>query len=89
MRVKIVDEGRHYQIESSSGGHWYNVMYQGSGDADPECVALWECDCPAGQHGKPCKHIDLIGALTAWEPEYGVAGVIGAGWITGVELVED
>lgn len=25
---------------------------------------LWECDCPAGQHGRHCKHVDQVGAAS-------------------------
>jgi hypothetical protein len=47
----------------SDSGHEYHVTYQGSGDADPEYVALWECDCPAGAHGKMCKHIRAVAGI--------------------------
>lgn len=30
-----------------SGHNTYTVTYCGSGDADPEYVALWECTCSA------------------------------------------
>ena len=50
-----------FRVQSESG-HAYTVRYLGSGDGDPEFVAVWECDCPAYQygHGKLCKHINAV-----------------------------
>ena len=48
-----------YQFESKSG-HTYTIKYCGSGNADPEFVGLWECDCPAGVRGRACRHIDAV-----------------------------
>jgi hypothetical protein len=49
----------HYSVKSTSG-NTYTVKYCGSGDGDPDYVALWECDCPAGQHGRDCKHVKAV-----------------------------
>ena len=50
------DANDQYRVQSDSGSV-YHITYAGCGDADPDYVALWECDCPAGRHGKDCKHI--------------------------------
>jgi hypothetical protein len=53
-----------YEVPSSSDPtKVYRVRYRGSGDGDPDYVALWECDCPAGQHGRPCRHIRAVSDL--------------------------
>jgi len=57
MKITVVEAGAKYQIESDSG-KTYTIRYSGSGDADPDYVACWECDCPAGQHGRDCKHMN-------------------------------
>ena len=62
------EDGNTFDVVSPSGGR-YRISYAGSGDADPEYVALWNCDCPAGQHGRTCKHLtkfidhDVLGQL--------------------------
>lgn len=86
-KVRVIDDAV-YQVQSSNGRDWYTVRYCGSGDADPEYVALWECDCPAGQRGRHCKHMDLVGVLTNGLPEYDVASMIANEWVSGVELVD-
>ena len=49
-----------YRVESPSG-NTYTVRYCGSGDGDPEYVALWECSCPAYKYGNGlCKHINAV-----------------------------
>lgn len=48
-----------YEVLSDSG-KTYTVTYEGSGDGDPEYVALWSCTCPAGKHGRDCKHIAAV-----------------------------
>jgi len=63
--------GNTWRVNSDSGGV-YTVHYCGSGDGDPEYVALWECTCPAGHYGKVCKHVHAVSvALDA--VEYGEA----------------
>ena len=57
--MEISGDGSRFVVKSTSG-NTYTVKYCGSGDADPDYVALWECNCPAGQHGKPCKHITAV-----------------------------
>ena len=52
-------EQQSYAVESESGNS-YTVTYCGSGDGDPEYVALWECTCPAGEHGRRCKHVRAV-----------------------------
>ena len=56
-----------YTVESDSG-NTYHVRFCGSGDGDPEYVATWECDCPAGQHGRECKHMKAVWAISDDEP---------------------
>lgn len=58
MRISTSD-GHAFKVLSTSG-NTYTVKYCGSGDGDPEYVALWECDCPAGQHGRDCKHVAAV-----------------------------
>jgi len=48
-----------YSVQSPSG-NTYTVKYCGSGDGDPEYVALWECNCPAGTYRGTCKHINAV-----------------------------
>ena len=52
--------GRERYNVTSPSGNIYQITYMGSGDGDPEIVRIWECNCPAGQHGKPCKHIAAV-----------------------------
>ena len=55
------DDGNHWLVRSSDGKRHYNVTFAGRGDCDS--VSTWECDCPAGTHGKTCKHIALVGNI--------------------------
>lgn len=59
MRIVEINENE-FQVPSSDGSKNYTVKYCGSGDADPDYISLWECNCPAGQHGKTCKHVKLV-----------------------------
>lgn len=54
MKIKTLTAGERYEIESNSG-KTYHITYSGGGDCDG--VSLWECDCPAGRHGRDCKHM--------------------------------
>ena len=56
MKIVCIDPGARFAVFSASGQQ-YEIRYSGSGDADPDYVALWECNCPAGQHGQTCKHL--------------------------------
>jgi len=56
-----------YEVVSDSGST-YTVRYCGSGDGDPEYVALWECNCPAGRHGRDCKHRRAVCAVADDDP---------------------
>jgi uncharacterized Zn finger protein len=49
-----------YGVKSSSGDTEYTVRYSGRGD---DSAVLWTCTCPAGQHGRTCKHVRLIAAI--------------------------
>jgi hypothetical protein len=66
-RFEIVENrtasGRDCYSVTSPSGNTYQVTFCGSGDGDPDIVRLWECNCPAGQHGKPCKHIAAVIAM--------------------------
>jgi hypothetical protein len=59
MEITTIQDGSEYSVKSSSGNS-YTVQYAGSGDGDPDYCSLWECDCPAGQHGKLCKHVNAV-----------------------------
>ena len=58
MEITETSMGR-YSVKSTSG-NIYTVKYCGSDDGDPDYVALWECNCPAGQHGRDCKHVKAV-----------------------------
>lgn len=68
LLIHEAHEGRHgraaYQVDSKSG-HTYTLQYCGSGDADPDYVALWECTCPAYQFGNGalCKHVQAVNRI--------------------------
>ncbi len=55
--------GNRYTIESNSG-EFYTISFAGSPN---EYVDTWSCDCPAGRHGKDCKHVQ---AFIVWHGEY-------------------
>jgi len=59
-----------YDVLSPSG-KTYIVSFCGSGDGDPEYVALWDCTCPAAKYGRGrCKHMNVvIRATDEREPE--------------------
>ena len=44
-----------YTVRSSSG-NVYTVRFCGRMDD----VRTWECNCPAGQHGRDCKHMEAV-----------------------------
>jgi len=50
-----------FTVPSSSGAAVYTVKFTGRGDSDER---LWECDCPAGSHGRECKHQRVVWDLT-------------------------
>lgn len=59
--MAITGDGETWRVHSASG-HDYTVRYCGSGDGDPEYIAIWECDCPAARY-RPndlCKHIRAV-----------------------------
>ena len=66
-----------YSVESPSG-NTYTVRYMGSGDADPEYVSIWECDCPAAKchPDRVCKHIGAV--IDATTDEWGDPCELGA-----------
>jgi uncharacterized Zn finger protein len=60
MEITEIESGAVYEVKSESG-NTYEVRYCGSGDADPEYVAIWECTCPAYKYrGGTCKHISAV-----------------------------
>jgi len=67
MKVREADDGV-YEVQSPSG-NTYIVTYGGSGDGDPEYMALWSCTCPAAQYGRGvddnglCKHMRAVIAM--------------------------
>ena len=54
--IRVIETGAKFEVKSASGGI-YQITYAGSGDADPEFISLWQCNCPAAQRGRECKHI--------------------------------
>ena len=66
------DEDWHEFTVVSPSGNSYTVTYCGSGDADPDYVSLWECDCPAAKYRSEtmCKHSNAVAALCdeSWPP---------------------
>lgn len=69
MRITYTPEtdGREVYTVASDSGRTYRVRFCGSGDGDPEFVALWECDCEAGHHGRICKHVRAVTAVASDE----------------------
>ena len=61
-------DGRAAYDVLSDSGKMYRVRYAGSGDGDPEFIALWSCDCPAGNWGRCCKHVRAVVAVANAEP---------------------
>lgn len=64
-----------YVTVLSDSGSTYHLTFQSRPEFMNEDVALWECDCPAGLHGKPCKHIRNMPAyedylIAEHEPAY-------------------
>ncbi len=69
--VQVPGESNKYLVASSSGRGTYEVTYRGSGDADPEYVALWHCTCPAYKYRRDvCKHIEMVINYSAEVNEY-------------------
>ena len=62
------DSGRDQYEVLSDSGTTYIVRFCGSGDGDPEFCSLWECNCPAGQHGRDCKHVRAVAGVISDEP---------------------
>lgn len=80
MTVREIEDGAEYQVDSDSG-NTYTVRYAGCGDGDPEYIALWDCDCPAGKHGRHCKHVNAVGAfIDAAKAEDAEQALRDAGW---------
>lgn len=67
MTFTLNEDQNSYTVLSDSGCT-YTIRYAGSGDADPEYVGLWECDCPAGKRGIDCRHMS---AFLIWKAEGG------------------
>ncbi|MFA5715923.1 MAG: SWIM zinc finger family protein [Candidatus Paceibacterota bacterium] len=72
MKIARVEDPQGQQHEAysivSDSGHTYVVRYEGCPDADG-IANLWSCTCPAGQHGRDCKHLRAV--LAATLDEYG------------------
>jgi len=47
-----------FEIASDSG-NTYTVRFAGRPSPDSD-ARLWDCDCPAGRHGRHCRHIDAV-----------------------------
>ena len=50
---------RYLVLADTSGIHHYDVTIH------PETDRRHTCDCPAGSHGRPCKHVGI--ALQLWQ----------------------
>lgn len=65
QRLQVRRTGaRTWQVSShSEPSRWYSLYLHGDGDID--------CDCPAGQHDRWCKHAAIVRvvALTGAAPE--------------------
>ena len=59
MQFTEIERDRTFRVESASGTS-YEIAYAGSGDGDPDYVALWECSCPGYQYRGSCKHVDAF-----------------------------
>jgi len=60
-QIDADDRGHDRFSVVSDSGKTYVVTYDGSGDGDPEYVALWSCTCPAYKyHRNTCKHITAV-----------------------------
>jgi len=62
--VRIVDD-KAYQVI----GRPYHITFTGRGDCGEP---LWECNCPAGQHGHECKHLRLV-----WQADRAICSEFG------------
>ena len=56
--IRLIDTNT-YGVQSSDGKREYTVRYVGC--SEDGFANLWECDCPAGTHGKTCKHVRNVG----------------------------
>jgi len=50
-----------YAVESDSG-HTYTVSHRSP--EYEEDTHIYKCNCPAGQHGRDCKHLDAVIAVS-------------------------
>lgn len=57
--VEMVGDGE-YLVPSSDGQSKYTVRFEGSPETMRPEVRTWSCTCPAGEHGKTCKHINRV-----------------------------
>ena len=57
--IVMVDDKK-YSVPSSSGSAIYTVTWVGR--TEDGFGHLWECSCPAGRHGKTCKHVRHVGS---------------------------
>jgi len=55
-KIRVIEPGVSMEVISDSG-ETYDIRYCGSGDGDPAYISLWKCNCPAGSHGRECKHM--------------------------------
>ena len=62
MSIRPLENGNAYAVHSNSGND-YTVRFVGRPDNN-DGVTLWECDCPAGQHGRDCKHLAAVVELS-------------------------
>ena len=80
MRITYqpTEDGREaYDVLGDSGTE-YRVTYMGSGDGDPDYVAVWECTCPAARYGGDdlCKHIQEVIAVRDYDEPEPAAGTV-------------
>jgi uncharacterized Zn finger protein len=60
--IEAIDDNT-YAVSSSDGLRRYTVRFVGR--TEDGFGFLWECNCPAGEHGRHCKHIDRVAACSA------------------------
>lgn len=64
MKAKIRTNFLEAKVQSSNGIDWYDLKYDipenQEEETNDEQERIWICSCPAGQHGRLCKHVKLV-----------------------------
>lgn len=51
-----------WEMPSGDGQRRYTVAYN---------AGRWSCNCPAGQHGRTCKHVNSVVMSAEWSGDHG------------------